>query len=180
MSNRLYRLSNAPRYHVEIVVKYSTVTESQNKDWSIDEKNALAHPHDTRYKNKKATKRPFFTHSPIPLSSQNRTLALLNSTAQSPSKHSPTKKTRSGEHTVGCCICGPKSMCSTKKRSCQKRDSPVSLVNQIVKRILLKLYLHPQKLLLLILPTSRKRKRKIQYRKLIQENVVLYLLGYPY
>ena len=30
----------------------------------------------------------------------------------------------------------------------------------------------------MILPTSRKRKRKIQYRKIIQENIVLYLLDY--
>ena len=59
-----------------------------------------------------------YTYSPLRLPSQNRTLALLISTVQSPSKSPPTKKSRSGEHTVGCCICGPKSMCPTKKCSC--------------------------------------------------------------
>ena len=148
----------------------TTLKSSSNAQWQLKvkiktevstKKNALAHPHNTRCKNKKATKGVIFTHSPLRLPSQNRTLALLNSTVQSPNKPLPTKKSRSEEHTVGCCTCDPKSICSTKKCSCQKRDSHVSLVNQNVVRILLKLYLHPQKLLLLILPASRKRKRNI-------------------
>ena len=64
--------------------------------------------------NKKATKRLIFTHSLLRLPFQNRTLALLNYTVQSPSKTPPAKKSRSGEHIVGCCICGPKYICSTK------------------------------------------------------------------
>ena len=39
-----------------------------------------------------ATKRLTFTHSPLRLPFQNRTLALLNSMVQSPSKLPPTKK----------------------------------------------------------------------------------------
>ena len=73
--------SNAKRQ-----LKVKIKTESSTK------KNNLAHPYDTRYKNKKATKRIMFTYSPLRLPSQNRTLALLISTVQSPSKSPPNKK----------------------------------------------------------------------------------------
>ena len=83
-------------------------------------KNALANPHDTRYKNKKATKRLIFIHSPLRLPSQNRKLVLLNYTVQSPSKPPQTKKIQKRSAYSRLLHLWPKSMCSTKKCSCQK------------------------------------------------------------
>ena len=103
------------------------------KTEALTKKNVLVHPHDTSYKNKKTSKRLIFTHSSLRLRSQNRPLALLNSMVQStstPPQH--TKKTRSRERTVACCICDQKSICSTKEYSCLKGGFPVSLVNQNV------------------------------------------------
>ena len=108
--------SNAKR---QLKVKIKTEASTKRND--------LAHPRDTRYKNKETTKILMFTYSPLRLPSQNRTLALLNSTVQSPSKPPPTKKSRNRKHIVDCCIYGPKSMCSAKKYVCfSKRRSCIA------------------------------------------------------
>ena len=108
--------SNAKR---QLKVKINTEASTKRND--------LVHPHNTRYKNKETTKILMFTHSPLRLPSQNRTLALLNSKVQSPSEPPPTKKSRRRKHIVGCCIYGPKSIYSAKKYFCfSKRRSCIA------------------------------------------------------